>query len=81
MEEMKSQIEIVKDISDGMIGIGGIPTNEEFYREFDMRVRASLRIHDVVGQCEQYHCELYDFGRKDSPCDKQCDGCKSMNLD
>ena len=36
---------------------------------------------NVVGQSEQYHCELYDFGRKDKPCDKQCDGCKAMNLD
>jgi len=26
---MKNQIEIVKDIADGMIGIGGIPSNEE----------------------------------------------------
>jgi len=49
---MKNQIEIVKDIADGMIGIGGIPTNEEFYAEFDMRVRAALRIHDVVWRSE-----------------------------
>ena len=35
----------------------------------------------VVGRSEQYHCELYDFGRRDKPCDKQCDGCKAMNLD
>jgi nitrogen regulatory protein PII len=40
-----------------------------------------LTISDVVGRSEQYHCELYDFGRKDKPCDKQCDGCKAMNLD
>jgi len=40
-----------------------------------------LTLTDVVGQSEQYHCELYDFGRKDKPCDKQCDGCKAMNLD
>lgn len=53
---MKNQIEIVKDIADGMIGIGGIPSNEEFYAEFDMRVRAALRIHDVVGRSEQLSC-------------------------
>lgn len=41
----------------------------------------ALRIHDVVGRSEQYHCELYDFGRRDKPCDKQCDGCKAMKLD
>jgi len=46
---MENQIEIVKDIADGMIGIGGIPNNPEFYAEFDMRVRSALGIHDVVG--------------------------------
>ena len=45
---MKNQIEIVKDIADGMIGIGGIPSNEEFYAEFDMRVRDALRIHNFI---------------------------------
>ena len=54
---MENQIEIVKDIADGMIGIGGIPNNHEFYAEFDMRVRAALRIHDVVEWSEQ----LLDF--------------------
>ena len=45
---MKNQIEIVKKIADGMIGIGGIPSNEEFYAEFDMRVRDALRIHNFI---------------------------------
>jgi len=45
------------------------------------RRKQALRIHDVVGRSEQYHCELYDFGRRDKPCDKQCDGCKAMTLD
>jgi hypothetical protein len=40
-----------------------------------------FRLGDVVGRSEQYHCEPYDFGRKDKPCDKQCEGCKAMNLD
>ena len=40
-----------------------------------------LSIGDDSGQSEQYHCELYDFGRKDKPCNKQCDGCKAMNID
>jgi hypothetical protein len=54
---MKNQIDIVKDIADGMIGIGGIPSNEDFYAEFDMRVREALRIHDVVGRSEQLLCD------------------------
>ena len=55
---MENQIEIVKDIADGMIGIGGIPSNAEFYAEFDMRVRSALRIHDVVGRSEQLVCDV-----------------------
>ncbi len=45
---MKNQIEIVKDIADGMIGIGGVPTNEEFYAEFDFRLRAALSLGGVI---------------------------------
>lgn len=32
-------------------------------------------------QNKNYHCELFDFGRKNKPCEKQCSGCKAMNLD
>lgn len=41
---LANQIEIVKDIANGMIGIGGVPSNKEFYAEFDMRVREVLAI-------------------------------------
>lgn len=44
IKTMKNQIEIVKEIADGMIGIGGIPSNEEFYAELNMRIRAALKI-------------------------------------
>lgn len=37
-----------------------------------------LGIGGVVGQSEQYHCELFDFGRCKKPCDKQCDSCYWM---
>ena len=47
---MKNQIEIVKEIADGMIGIGGIPTNEEFYEEFNSRVIAKLGIKTLYKQ-------------------------------
>ena len=46
---MKNQIEIVKEILEGMIGIGGIPNNEEFYAEFNSRVMAKLGIKN---ECE-----------------------------
>ena len=41
---MKNQIKIVKDIAEGMIGIGGIPSNGEFYAEFDMRLMDALNL-------------------------------------
>lgn len=53
----------------------------EIWKVLSEELKQALRIHDVVGQSEQHHCELYDFGRKDKPCDKQCDSCKAMNLD
>ena len=37
-----------------------------------------LVLFDVVEQSEQYHCELYDFGRQKKRCEKQCDSCKWM---
>jgi hypothetical protein len=57
---MENQIDIVKDVADGMIGIGGIPTNEEFYAEFDFRVRVALRIGDVSGALRYSEREI-DF--------------------
>ena len=38
----------------------------------------SVGLADVVGRSEQYHCELFDFGRCEKPCDKQCDSCYWM---
>ena len=77
---MENHIDIVKDIADGMIGIGGIPSNEEFYAEFDMRVREALHIHGVVGRSEQLVCDeckgwgytVDENGRRKAHCTK-CD--------
>jgi hypothetical protein len=54
--------------------------NNEILSDLD-EMNQALHIHDVAVRSERYHCELYDFGRKDKPCNKQCDGCKEMNLD
>lgn len=56
------------------------PIGENTLIEF-ASIKKALSKANVVGQSEQYHCELYDFSRKDYPCDKQCDSCKAMNLD
>lgn len=45
---MKNQIEIVKDIADGMMGIGGIPNDAEFVREFIFRIKNALLDNKVV---------------------------------
>ena len=42
--KQRNQIKIVKDIAEEMIDIGGIPTDVEFYDEFDMRLRSALEL-------------------------------------
>jgi RNA polymerase subunit RPABC4/transcription elongation factor Spt4 len=39
---MKNQIEITKQIADSMQEIGGNPTREEFYEEFNFRLKVAL---------------------------------------
>ena len=34
--------DVIKDVMKGMEGIGGVPTNEEYYAEFDERLRGAL---------------------------------------
>lgn len=70
---MKNQIERVKDIADGMEGIGGIPSNEEFYAEFNMRVMAALNItsNTVLGDSKPTKQICWKYG------DKECD-CKGL---
>ena len=55
---MKNPLKITQDVLNGMIGIGGIPTNQEFYDEFNDRLKSALSLHNVVGQSEQ----LFAFG-------------------
>ena len=64
---MKNQIEIVKEIADGMNGIGGIPNNEEFYAEFNSRVMAKLGINFK-------YCQRQIEGK--SKCKTKCEHCK-----
>jgi len=64
---MENQIEIVKEIADAMIGIGGIPTNEEFYEEFNSRVTAKLGINFK-------YCQMKIEDK--SKCKTQCEHCK-----
>lgn len=71
---MKNPLEITQDVLNGMIGIGGVPTNQEFYDEFNDRLKAALSLHNVVGQSEQ--CEkpnFYPVGK--SQTDYYCSKC------
>lgn len=47
---MKNPLEITQDVLNGMIGIGGIPTNQEFYDEFNDRLKVALSLHNVSQQ-------------------------------
>jgi ribosomal protein L33 len=75
---MESQIETVKDIADGMIGIGGIPNNEEFYAEFNSRVTAKLGIKT---ECKWRHVDMGMYGCSDyvyqTSCNKEYDSNKT----
>jgi ribosomal protein L33 len=75
---MKNQIEVVKDIAEGMIGIGGIPNNEEFYAEFNSRVTAKLGIKT---ECKWRHVDMGMYGCSDyvyqTSCNKEYDSNKT----
>jgi hypothetical protein len=45
-----NHIDIVKKIANDMIGIGGIPSNQEFYEEFNFRVQEALKINSKRGE-------------------------------
>lgn len=59
---MENQIEIVKDIAEGMIGIDGITNNKEFYAEFNSRVTAKLGIKT---ECKWRHADVGMYGCND----------------
>ena len=63
------------------LAIEGGLTDVAIANDIVAHIKEALSIGGVVGQSEQCHCELYAFGINDKPCDKQCDGCKAMNLD
>jgi hypothetical protein len=44
---------IIRDILNGMIGIGGVPSDSDFYNEFDMRLRAALNIEQEGGESSE----------------------------
>ena len=73
-----NQIDEVKNIADGMFGIGGIPNNEEFYAEFNFRVQSKLGIKN---QCEWKHIDMGMFGFNDyvwkTSCGKEYDSDKT----
>ncbi len=75
---MENQIETVKDIAEGMIGIGGIPNNEEFYAEFNSRVTAKLGIKT---ECKWRHVDMGMYGCSDyvyqTSCKKEYDSNKT----
>ena len=50
-------------------------STHQIIRKHLTKINQALNIPDVVGQSEQNHCELYDFGRREKPCEKQCEGC------
>ena len=65
-------LECVKDATDTETQITGLSMCASLMNEV---LDEALTIPDVV---KSSHCELYDFGRQDKPCEKKCDSCKWM---
>lgn len=59
-----NQIDIVKKIADEMLGIGGIPSNQEFYEEFNCRVQVALNINHKRGDVVVKHFKYSDDATK-----------------
>ena len=50
--------QIVLNVLDGMVGIGGIPGNEDFCNEFDMRLRGAMDVaqpRDQPAVSDKFH--------------------------
>lgn len=56
------QIQIVNKIAEEMVGIGGIPTNKEFYEEFNMALTSKLNIKT---ECNWKSADVGMFGCPD----------------
>lgn len=57
-----NQLDKVKDVLEGMVGIGGIPNNEEFYEEFNLRVKGVL---GIKLECEWKYMNIGMYGCND----------------
>jgi len=61
---MNNPIEITQDVLNGMIGIGGMAINQDnqdFYDEFNERLKAALDLHSVSQQSEMLVEFLIEF--------------------
>ena len=63
---MKNPLEITQDVLNGMIGIGGIPTNQEFYDEFNDRLKVALSLHNVSQQRELLLSAICQFTKRNT---------------
>jgi len=72
-----NQIEIANKVADEMLRIGGIPSNEEFYSEFNMALTARLNIKT---ECKWKQADVGMFGCPDkvyiTDCGKEYDSDK-----
>ena len=57
--------------------IGDYNTHKDMWDAFYEYEKELLQNADMQ-RIEQYHCELFEFGRQDERCLKQCLGCECM---
>jgi len=82
---MKNQIEITKQIADSMQEIGGNPTNEEFYQEFNFRLKIALgfiREEKIIcPQCESIQNAIVEMTKPFPIFIHECTNCKYIIME
>jgi hypothetical protein len=77
---MKNPLEITQDVLNGMIEIGGIPSNQSFYDEFNDRLKAALNLPHVGRTlvCETCGKDFQPIDKVNYHC-QECQPCKAID--
>ena len=75
MKKIEENLNELLDVFDG----SGVPNNSWVKNKLEETL-ILVKTHTTPneGRGEEYHCELYEFGRCESPCARQCKSCFLM---
>jgi RNA polymerase subunit RPABC4/transcription elongation factor Spt4 len=82
---MKNQIEITKQIADSMQEIGGNPTREEFYDEFNFRLKVALGLLQeqtiICPECKNLQIATVEIKKPFPIFIHECEKCKYLIME